>query len=173
MGTYVAMLRGINVSGRNKIKMPDLQALFVGLGHRDVTTYIQSGNVVFGARSGTAARVRAALEARIAADFGFEVTVLLRTAAELTATIKKNPFGDSAYVTFLEGAADARKVKTIDAGAYAPDEFAVSGREVFVHCPNGYGRTKINNTFFERKLATLATTRNWRTVTTLCDWARG
>ena len=171
MPTYVALLRGINVGGARKVPMSDLRASFAALGHTDVRTYIQSGNVVFGARSGTAARVRAALEARIAADFGFEVTVLLRTATELTATIKKNPFGDSAYVTFLEGAADARKVKTIDAGAYAPDEFAVSGREVFVHCPNGYGRTKINNTFFERKLSTRATTRNWNTVTLLHDWA--
>ena len=59
----------------------------------------------------------------------------------------------------------------IDANAYEPDEFAVAGTEIFLRCPNGYGRTKINNTFFERKLATRATTRNWKTVTTLLEWA--
>jgi len=85
--------------------------------------------------------------------------------------VKRNPFGADAYVTFLEVAPDRKLVTAIDGGAYLPDEFVVDGREVFVRCPNGYGRTKINNTYFERKLATRATTRNWNTVTLLLDWA--
>jgi uncharacterized protein (DUF1697 family) len=170
--TYVALLRGINVGGAHKVPMSDLRTLFETLGHADVRTYIQSGNVVFTAKAGTPARVRAALEKSVAGEFGFDVTVLLRTAPELAATMKRNPYGEDAYVTFLEEPADATKVKAIDPAPFAPDEFAVHGREVFVTCPNGYGRTKINNTFFERKLATKATTRNWRTVTTLYDWTK-
>jgi uncharacterized protein (DUF1697 family) len=170
--TYVALLRGINVSGRNKIAMSELRACFESLGHTHVRTYVQSGNVVFSARTG-AARLAPAIENGIAASFGLDVAVLVRTHAELATVTKRNPFGADAYVTFLDAVPARARVKAIDAAAYAPDEFAVHGREVFVRCPNGYGRTKINNTFFERKLATRATTRNWKTVTTLYEWTAG
>ena len=172
MPAYVALLRGINVGGARKVPMSDLRALFATLGHTGVQTYIQSGNVVFGAKAGTPARVRSAIEKAIEAEFGFEVSVLLRTAADLAAVVKRNPYGADAYVTFLDDSAAPARVKAIDAKEYAPDEFVVQGREIFVRCPNGYGRTKLNNTFFERKLATTATTRNWKTVTTLLEWAR-
>ena len=170
MATYVALLRGINVGTGRKVPMHELRALFEELGHSDVRTYIQSGNVVFGAK-GTAPKIRAALEQGLERDFGFEVTVLLRTPAELASALKANPYGEHAYVTFLDGSPDRKLVTPLDPKPFAPDEFTVRGSEVFVHCPNGYGRTKINNTFFERKLATRATTRNWRTVSTLHDWA--
>jgi len=169
--TFIALLRGVNVSGQRRVPMSDLRSLFEGLGYTDVRTYIQSGNVVFRAKAGTAAGIRSTIESAIEAEFGFDVTVLLRTAAELAGVVKRNPYGTDAYVTFLDGAPAAKVVKTIDPHAFAPDEFAVLGHEVFLRCPNGYGNTKINNTFFERKLATNATTRNWKTVTTLLDWA--
>jgi uncharacterized protein (DUF1697 family) len=171
--TYVALLRGINVTGRNKIAMSDLRTCFEELGHADVRTYIQSGNVVFTAKAGAPARLGPAIEKGITAGFGHDVAVILRTRAELAAVLKRNPFGADAYVTFLDAAPARALVAAIDPAAYAPDEFAVRGREVFVRCPNGYGRTKINNTFFERKLATRATTRNWKTVTTLYEWTAG
>ena len=151
--------------------MTDLRAAFASLGHSDARTYIQSGNVVFTAKSGSPARTRAAIERVIEVDLGMEVTVLLRTPGDLSALTDRNPFGAAAYVTFLDGVPDPARVAALDAKPYAPDEFEVHGREVFVRCPNGYGRTKINNTFFERKLATRATTRNWKTVTTLLEWA--
>jgi uncharacterized protein (DUF1697 family) len=171
--TYVALLRGINVGGARKVPMSDLRELFGSLGHSKVRTYIQSGNVVFTAKSSPPSRIRAALERSVEKSFGFEVTVLLRTPAELGAVAKRNPYGADAYVTFLEAPADAKKVKAIDPAPYRPDEFKVQGTEVYLHCPNGYGNTKINNTFFERKLATRATTRNWKTVSTLLEWANG
>jgi uncharacterized protein (DUF1697 family) len=167
--TFIALLRGVNVGGR-KVPMADLRALFDGLGHTDVRTYIQSGNVVFTAQ-GRPARVRSAIEAALHREFGFEVAVLLRTPTDFAKVEQRNPFGADAYVTFLEDEPDRELVSAIDATAFAPDEFEVDGREVFVRCPNGYGRTKINNTFFERKLATRATTRNWNTVTLLLEWA--
>jgi uncharacterized protein (DUF1697 family) len=169
---FIALLRGINVGGARKVPMSDLREMFDTLGHSRVRTYIQSGNVVFTAKSAAPARLRAALEKSIAASFGFEVTVLLRTPAELATLAKRNPYGAEAYVTFLEAPADAKKVKAIDPAPYQPDEFKVQGAEIFLRCPNGYGNTKINNTFFERKLATKATTRNWKTVTTLLEWAK-
>jgi uncharacterized protein (DUF1697 family) len=171
--TYVALLRGINVSGRNKIAMNDLRAAFETLGHTHVRTYIQSGNVVFAAKAGATARLESAIGKGIATAFGLDVAVLVRTRAELATALKRNPFGADAYVTFLDAVPARARVAGLDPAPYAPDEFAVRGREVFVRCPNGYGRTKINNAFFERKLAAKATTRNWKTVTTLFDWSAG
>ena len=173
MPTYIALLRGINVGGRGKVPMRDLVTLFDGLGHTNVRTYLQSGNVVFTSKAASPGRVKSAIEHGIEAEFGFEVAVLLRTPAELAAVLHQNPLGDEAYVTFLDGKPDRKRVEAIDSAAYAPDEFVVRGREVFVRCPNGYGRTKINNSFFERKLAVQATTRNWKSVTTLHAWSTG
>ncbi len=169
MPTYIALLRGVNVGGR-KLAMADLRASFEAIGHTDVRTYIQSGNVVFGA-TGAKTTVRTTIERAIHHDSGLDVTVLLRTPAELTSVVKRNPFGVDAYVTFLDTKPTPKQIGALDFKQFAPDEFAIDGREVFVRCPNGYGRTKINNAYFERKLATKATTRNWNTVLLLHDWA--
>ncbi|MCU1467400.1 MAG: hypothetical protein JWM72_3328, partial [Actinomycetia bacterium] len=152
MPRYVALLRSVNVGGR-KVPMADLRAVFEELGYTDVRTYIQSGNVVFDAKSGNPARIRSLIESELKSEFGMEITVLLRTPAELGKIVKRNPFDENAYVTFLDKAPARKLVEAIDPAAFAPDEFVVDGLEVFVRCPNGYGRTKINNAFFERKLA--------------------
>jgi uncharacterized protein (DUF1697 family) len=173
MGTHIAMLRGINVGARNKIKMADLEALFVGLGHTAVVTYIQSGNVVFESRSKRASSLASGIEARITRDLGLDVRVLMRTPAELANVLRVNPFLKSGadparlHVTFLD-AATARAVGEYHAGV---DEFRVIGREVFLHCPDGYGNTKLNNGFFEKRLQVIATTRNWKTVNKLVELA--
>jgi uncharacterized protein (DUF1697 family) len=171
--TYIALLRGVNVGTGRKVPMHDLRVLFDSIGHTDVRTYIQSGNVVFTASAGTPARVRSEIEQGIAREFALDVAVLLRKRADLAKVLDRNPFGADAYITFLDETPDRKRVAALDPAPYSPDEFAVHGREVFVRCPNGYGRTKINNAFFERKLATKATTRNWKTVTTLHEWAAG
>jgi uncharacterized protein (DUF1697 family) len=168
--TYVALLRSVNVGG-HKVPMSDLRAVFEELGYTDVRSYIQSGNVVFATKAAAPARVRSAIESELKSEFGFEIAVLLRTPAELGKVVERNPFGKDAYVTFLEHAPARKLVEALDPGPFAPDTFEVDGREVYVRCPNGYGRTKINNTFFERKLATRATTRNWNTVALLHEWA--
>ena len=164
------MLRGINVGGRAKVGMADLRAVFESLGFDDVATYIQSGNVVFG----SAKPVRpAAVEECIAAELGVHPTVVVRTAAEMAAVVQANPFLAAGidvatlHVTFL---ADKPKA-TVDVPAGQPDELAVVGREVYLRCPNGYGRTKLDNTFLEKRLGVAATTRNWKTVTTLAEMA--
>jgi uncharacterized protein (DUF1697 family) len=174
MPTYVSLLRGINVSGRHRIAMADLRALYEAHGHHDVTTYVQSGNVISRSSARTAAAVARAMQRAIADDLGLDVTVLVRTPAELRRVLEGNPFlGQDSdvtklHVTFLAEPAAAR-VTALDGDAFAPDRFAIDGQEVYVHCPDGYGRTKINNAFFERKLGVAATTRNWTTVTELAE----
>jgi uncharacterized protein (DUF1697 family) len=177
MGTFVAMLRGVNVGARNKIKMADLEALFVGLGHTAVVTYIQSGNVVFKTRSKSAAAVSRGIEERITRDLGLDVRVLVRTHDELAKVARVNPFLKSGadvarlHVTFLAAEPDPALVRAVAAFNAGVDEFRVVGREVYLHCPNGYGNTKINNGFFEKRLQAIATTRNWNTVTKLVELA--
>ena len=177
MATYVAVLRSVNVGGHNRIKMPVLEGLFADLGYSGVVTYIQSGNGVFGSRSKNAAAITRNIEECITRELGFDVAVLLRTKEELTAVVRANPFlragadPGKLHVTFLTGAppaALALAVEEFDAGA---DEARVVGREVYLHCPSGYGNTKLNGAFVERRLKTVATTRNWNTVTKLVELA--
>jgi uncharacterized protein (DUF1697 family) len=161
------------------MKMADLRGLVEALGHRDVETYLQSGNVVFSARSGTPAAIGAAMERRIAKDLGLDVIVLVRTKTELAKIAADNPLAkrrvDIAhlYVTFLGERPAAAMVSALDPKRFLPDTFAVARREVYLCCPNGYGRTKLNNAFFERALATDATTRNWKTINALLGMAGG
>ena len=106
-----------------------------------------------------------------------DVTVLVRSPAELAKLVAGNPFvkrgvdPKTLHVTFLADKPDRERVRNIGDGQSGEDEYAIAGREVYVHCPNGYGRTKINNTFFEKKLGLAATTRNWKTVQTLLQLA--
>jgi uncharacterized protein (DUF1697 family) len=176
VAAYVALLRSVNVGGR-KVNMKELAALFGEMGYGDVVTYIQSGNVVFTSPSRSAGALERAIEGRIERELGLEVRTLLRSKAELDRVLRANPFlatkaePAKLHVTFLAaqpGAALMRAAGEFDAGA---DEFRVVGREVYVHCPNGYGTTKINNTFFEKRLETVATTRNWNTVNKLAELA--
>ena len=175
MPTYACLLRGVNLGARRKVDMKALQKMFEDLGHERVTTYIQSGNVVFTAPRGTPTKLAAAIEERIAADLGVEAAALIRGHDELAAVVDANPFlaagADPAtlHVTFFAGDPDSARVGEIDPDAFAPDRFHIAGREVYLHCPNGYGRSKLNNAFWERRAGVPATTRNWRTVTKLLE----
>jgi uncharacterized protein (DUF1697 family) len=157
--------------------MAALRDLYQSTGHRDVTTYVQSGNVVSTTTSKRATAVARGIELAIADHFGLEVIVLVRTPAELARVLTRNPFAagqpdpTKLAVTFLQGVPAPGAVAGIDATKFAPDDFAVDGREVYVHCPNGYGRTRIHTAFFEQKLGVAATTRNWRTVDRLVELA--
>lgn len=139
-------------------------------------TYVQSGNVVF--RSlGAPTRLVQAIEEGIRGTLGLDVTVLLRTKGELAEVVGRSPFAASGidpvrlHVTFLVGDPDPDRVADLAGKRVEPDELHVAGREVYLHCPNGYGRTKLQNAFLERQLAVAATTRNWKTVTALAELA--
>jgi uncharacterized protein (DUF1697 family) len=154
--------------------MAELRQEFGEMDFDDVQTYIQSGNVIFRSPR-PAARLAAEIEARLQRTFAAGITVLLRTPDQLRSVVAHNPLVGSSkdesklHVTFLaEAPASARGV-SLDGASFLPDEFRILGREVYLHCPNGYGKTKLNNAFFERSLGVAATTRNWKTVTTLAD----
>jgi uncharacterized protein (DUF1697 family) len=176
MATYVALLRGINVAGNTRVSMDGLRKVFADLGHGDVTTYLQTGNVVF-TTGGKAAQVATELEKRITADLGVTPTVLLRTVAEMSEVLSSNPFLDresdhtKLHVTFLADKPDAEHRDALTRPDGETAEFQLWGREVFLHCPDGYGRTKLNNSFIEKRLGRRATTRNWKTVVKLCELA--
>ena len=174
MQTYAALLRAVNLGSRNKVSMAALRELVEELGGVDVTTYVQSGNVVFRSPERSAAKVERGLEKRISADFGLDVKVLVRTGRELAKIVAGNPFDeapDDVHVAFLGEKPSAARVRELDPEFGLPDEFHVAGREVYARYPKGYGRTKINNAWFEKQLGVAATTRNWRTVTKLAELA--
>jgi uncharacterized protein (DUF1697 family) len=176
---YLALLRGINVGGKNKLPMQDLIGVFAESGCEHVKSYIQSGNVIFDAAPDVAARLPDVIPARIADRFGYRTPVVLRTAGELAAVIPNNPFlgagcaEDQLHVYFLADEADPRRVGQLDPDRSPPDRFEVRGREVYLRLPNGMARTKLTNAYFDSKLATTSTARNWRTVTKLLDLMRG
>jgi uncharacterized protein (DUF1697 family) len=170
---YVALLRGINLGGKNKLPMAALKEIFEASGCRDVRTYIQSGNVLFNADRAVVAGVPALAAARIAEAYGYRVPVLLRTAGELAATVAGNPFleaglaEDALHVLFLADAPGPDRIARLSPDRSPPDAFAVRGRDVYLHCPGGLARTRLTNAYFDTRLATTSTGRNWRTVTTL------
>lgn len=178
MPTYVSLLRGINVGGHKKILMAELRAVYTALGLDPVRTYIQSGNVVFGGGKGSAATLARTLEKAIKDAFGFDVPVVIRTAADMERVVAGNPFlaegadPSTIHVTFLGSAPSASSAAAMASYTVGPDELRVIGLEAYLHCPEGMARTKLTPMFMERSLGVIGTTRNWRTVTTLLDMAR-
>ena len=177
--THVALLRGINVGGKNRLLMSDLSAMFAESGCEDVRTYIQSGNVVFRADPELARLVPDVIGAAIAERFGYRVPVLTRTAGQLAAIARENPFlrggadAGKLHVGFLAEQPEAAAADALDPQRSPPDEYAVVGREVYFHCPLGLARTKFTTPYFESKLSTIMTVRNWRAVMRLREMTAG
>jgi uncharacterized protein (DUF1697 family) len=174
------MLRGINVSGSKPVKMEALRASFEALEFKKVRTYVQSGNVVFEAKEHAAARLAQKIVARIKRDFGFDVPVLVLSAGELARIVGENPFVEQRgvdltklHVTFLAGAPAAAGLKKMEGVSSGRDSFRCLGQAIYLACPDGYGNTKLTNNAFERALGAPATTRNWKTVTTLAAMTAG
>jgi uncharacterized protein (DUF1697 family) len=172
---YLALLRGVNVGGKNKLPMKDLAGMFVALGCRDVRTFIQSGNIVFSAERRIASRVADLIAARIAEAFGYRTPVVLRTAEQLAEIVSGNPFLEagssesSLHVLFLKDMPSQSRIGLLDPDRSPPDTYLVRGQQIFLNCPNGVARTKLTNDYFDAKLATTTTGRNWRTVTKLLE----
>lgn len=171
----VALLRGINVGGKNGLPMPILASFFEALGCQDVNTYIQSGNVVYRAPALGASGVAVAIATRIKEQFGYIVPVIVRTHGELAAVVAENPYlqagADPAtlHVMFLDQRPEEARVVELDPGRSPPDRYTVVGREIYMCCPDGFGKTKLTNDYFERKLGCATTVRNWRTVQKLLE----
>lgn len=177
MTTHVALLRGINVGGKNRLPMKDLAAIFERCGCRAVTTYIQSGNVLFAASAALVRRVPTLVAEAVAERFGYQVPVVTRSAGQLRGVVESNPLLRPGFderrlhVAFLAERPDADRVRGLDSDRSPPDEFVVRGSEIYLHCPNGMGRTRLTNAYFDSRLATVSTMRNWKTVLKLAELA--
>ena len=171
MTRCVSLFRGINVGGRHSIKMDELQDLHKSLGLRDVVSYIQSGNVVFTTEEPDLARIKQQIEDGFATRFDFHAEVMLRTSAELSALIAKNPFqsrpekeSNQIVVMFLSARPADSALEDLLTTYAGPEEVFANGNELFIYYTEGIGRSKLSNTYIERKLRTYGTARNWNTV---------
>ena len=176
MTVYVAMLRGVNVGG-NSLKMDWLRAACEDLGCQNVRTYVQSGNIVFSSRA-SAAKLMPTLKETIDAQTRLPVTVVLRSAADMEGIVADNPFlkqkgidVTKLHVTFLGKAPVKPALDRLDALAGTRDQYWLNGSELYLNCPINYGETKLSNGAIEKVLGLSATTRNWKTVTTLHQMA--
>ena len=169
------MLRGINVSGQKKIRMADLRSLYETLGLKNVQSYLQSGNVVFDSDEQDATKLRKLIESQIETTYGFSVPVLIRTGDNFKRVIENHPFAEEeairVLVTFLYERPEKSRLEDLSHYEDKVDQFALGEQEIFLFCPGGYGRTKLSNTFFEKKLDVVATTRNWKSVNALYHMA--
>jgi uncharacterized protein (DUF1697 family) len=172
--SYVALLRAVNVGGKNRVPMAELRSALGERGLVGVSTVLQSGNVLFrspGPEEATAATVAGAIEA----TFGLRIGVIVRSAAELAAVADANPFltggrevdATTLHVAFLADHPSAGAIATLDRSP--PDAFVVAGREVYLRYPNGSGRSRLTLDHLERRLGVQGTARNWRTVQRLAD----
>lgn len=172
---YVAWLRGINLGGRNRLPMKQLRGLFEEEGCEDVRTYIQSGNVAFRCAPALARRIPELIEDSVTERFGLDVPVVLRSSSELAEAAANNPFLTAGaderalYMMFLSEEPASDDVEELDPNRSPGDAYVVRGREVYLHCPNGVARSKLTNDFFDRRLGTKSTSRNWRTIRKLLE----
>jgi uncharacterized protein (DUF1697 family) len=174
MSTFISMLRGINVGGQKKIRMETLRGIYEELGFTNVRTYVQSGNVVFESTEQDQVVLVKRIEAHIEQTCGYAVEVFIRQAHELQRILAGNPFlndrnedPSKLYVTFLYQPPPEDGWRKLTPPSGTPDEFAPGKMAIYLLCPNGYGKTKLSNSFFERKLGLPTTTRNWNTVNAL------
>jgi uncharacterized protein (DUF1697 family) len=172
MSTFISILRGINVGGHKKILMEDLKKVYEAMGFTEITTYVQSGNVIFKtAQNNSDPLLSDKIENAIKEKYSFHVPVIIRTVDEMRLTISSNPFlqedgidSEKLHVTFLDQEPSPTDISAITRYDFSPDRFRILGKEVYLYCPESYGNTKLSNDFFEKKLHVKATTRNWKTV---------
>jgi uncharacterized protein (DUF1697 family) len=173
---WIALLRGVNVGGGNKIAMPALRVSCEGSGFERVSTYIQSGNLVFDA-PGDEASVTAALRKALTEEHGLKVPVVVRTARQTDRLADSHPGLEAGvdprylHIVFLDKKVTKVDAKRVDRSRFEPDTFDVDGREIYVTYPNGSGRSKLTIGVFERALGVTATARNVNTVRALIKLA--
>jgi uncharacterized protein (DUF1697 family) len=175
MTRAIALLRGINVGGHNKLPMADLRAMFTGLGCAAVETYIQSGNVVFEASAANMRTLAQRATTQIEASLGLQVPVQIRTGKQLGAAVAVHPYADTPgeeklrNIMFLADKPTTKQIKSFEPNCSYGEKFELIGREVHVYCPQGQARTKFTSVYVDRALETISTTRNMRTVNKLLE----
>ena len=180
MAQYISLLRGINVGGNRKIKMADLKALYQSLNLSDVSTYIQSGNVIFKSETNDIKQLQITIEQAIEQHFGFTVAVDIRTLDEFKKALQALPFnnvniaedGSKVLISFLSEAPQTENITELLAYVQPPEKIVVSNDCAYIDYPNGCGRSKLTNVLIEKKLAVSATARNLKTVAKLLELAQ-
>jgi uncharacterized protein (DUF1697 family) len=175
MRQYISFLRGVNMTGHNSIKMNDLLSLYNEIGFADAKTYIQSGNVIFSTdEKSEKLNIASKIEKAILGRFSYNVPVMIRTKVEIMNLVELNPFLNEEKfepaklaVIFLVNEVTKEQAMKVSGIDYPPDKFKISGKEIFIFCPNGFGRTKLYTNFFEKKMGVTGTARNWKTITTI------
>ncbi|ANE47814.1 hypothetical protein SY83_17670 [Paenibacillus swuensis] len=178
MITYIALLRGINVSGQKMIKMDRLKELFNQLGYLEARTYIQSGNVIFRSESKDTIKISQQIVLGIKNTFDFDVPVVVRTVEDFQRVLEGNPFAENIleeegkiYVSFLSDPPVPEHIEILQSFRSPVDEYIVKEKEVYIFCRESYGKSLFSNNFLEKKLKVFATTRNWKTVNSLYEIA--
>jgi uncharacterized protein (DUF1697 family) len=179
MAQYISFLIGINMTGHNSLKMGDLSSLYIGLGYPDALTYIQSGNVIFSSEIIADEReIALKIEKAILEKFNYVIPVMIRTTEELRNLFSVNPYlseekfePSKMAVIFLHEKVTEEQIQKVKGIDYPPDKFKIVGKEIFIFCPNGFGRTKLYTNFFEKKMGVTGTARNWKTITTMLELA--
>ena len=176
MKTYIAFLRGINVSGKNKVSMAELKELLVDQELKEVETYIQSGNVVFKSELNNNKELEKQIKAAILRHFEFNVPVIVKTVDQVKEILNQNPFKTNDenlrkqnYYVLLNEQPKQEAVEKFKLENFVNEEFYITGNCVYLKCHAGYGKAKLNNNLVERKLKVEATTRNYRTMSKLLE----
>lgn len=170
MKQYVGIIRGINVGGHNSVNMKILREAMEKNKFQDVRTYIQSGNLVFCSTAKSIEAIESSLSKLLTDHFHVNVPVLVRDEKEWARTVKRNPFLKETddltklLVTFLSTKPSPADVKKVMQLSFPHDAFAIDGKDIYLHCKEGYGKCDIPNMFFEKHFKVTGTTRNWRTV---------
>ncbi|RZK09733.1 MAG: DUF1697 domain-containing protein [Flavobacterium sp.] len=174
MTTHLALLRGINVSGHNMIKMEALKTTLEAIGFQNVTTYIQSGNVFVDTEEENAPKVAFVIKQEIFKAFGHEVPVIVITKEDLSACFKNNPFLNEKevdtkklYVSFVSIALKKESINDLKMSQFKPDEVAIDENRIYIKYAVGAGKTRLDQKYIEKKLNVVSTIRNWNTVTQL------
>ena len=177
--TYIALLRGINVSGQKKILMAEFRELLSKNGFENVRTYIQSGNVVFESDQSDTNELAIKMQDLIATNYGFEVPTLILTPKAIQQAVEENPFiqhkdinEEETYFTFLKEIPLPENISIFNEVNYSGETFELVEKVVYYHCAIGYGKAKFTNKMMEKKLGTRATTRNYKTTMKLINMTK-
>ena len=175
---YAILLRGVNVGGHARVAMPRLRAVLEAAGHENVRTYLNSGNAVLTAAGTDEDALGAAVEGLIEEHFGLRVACLARSAGYLRAVIDANPYAEQAaadgrhvHATFLSAAPDPDRLAAVPPERFAPEEYEVGDRVLYLSLPQGIGRSKLAEALARSAVppGRTATTRNWNTVVKLAE----
>jgi uncharacterized protein (DUF1697 family) len=174
MATHLALLRGINVSGHNMIKMEALKTMLENLGFQNIRTYLQSGNVFVDTEEESASKVGFMIKQEIFKVFGHEVPVIVISQKDLELSLSNNPFlqekdvdPKKLYIVFVASVLKKENIHDLKISQFKPDEAVIDENRIFIKYDVGAGKTRLELKYIEKKLNVLGTMRNLNTVTNL------